>query len=77
VVFPANLATYRPMFALYLDIQKNILVEDLAEEAKGRWKSFIGNGKILLHFCDGRLIILSFHLLMAIDLERSCPWTRS
>jgi peroxin-14 len=31
------------MFALYLDIQKNILIEDLVEEeVKGRWKSFIG-----------------------------------
>jgi peroxin-14 len=31
------------MFALYLDVQKNILIEDLAEdEVKGRWKSFIG-----------------------------------
>jgi hypothetical protein len=30
------------MFTLYLDIQKNILIEDLAEEVKGRWKSFIG-----------------------------------
>jgi peroxin-14 len=31
------------MFALYLDVQKNILIEDLTEdEVKGRWKSFIG-----------------------------------
>jgi len=31
------------MFALYLDIQKQILLEDLDErEAKGRWKSFVG-----------------------------------
>jgi hypothetical protein len=38
-----DLATFRPMFALYLDIQKNILIEDLVEEeVKGRWKSFIG-----------------------------------
>jgi len=30
------------MFALYLDIQKNILIEDLShDEIKGRWKSFI------------------------------------
>jgi hypothetical protein len=36
-----DLATYPPMFALYLDIQKNILIEDLAEEVKGGWKSFI------------------------------------
>ena len=38
-----DLPTFRPMFALYLDVQKNILIEDLTEdEVKGRWKSFIG-----------------------------------
>jgi hypothetical protein len=38
-----DLANFRPMFALYLDIQKNLLIEDLPEdEVKGRWKSFIG-----------------------------------
>ncbi|KAE8138063.1 hypothetical protein BDV38DRAFT_77909 [Aspergillus pseudotamarii] len=37
-----DLATYEPMFAMYLDIQKGILLEDLSEdEVKGRWKSFI------------------------------------
>ena len=31
------------MFAMYLDIQKQKVLEDLDEiEAKGRWKSFIG-----------------------------------
>lgn len=30
------------MFAMYLDIQKGILIEDLPDgEVKGRWKSFI------------------------------------
>ncbi|KAK3076396.1 hypothetical protein LTS18_013146, partial [Coniosporium uncinatum] len=34
---------HKAMFALYLDIQKQILLEDLDErEAKGRWKSFVG-----------------------------------
>ena len=38
-----DLKTYRPMFALYLDIQKQKYIEDLSEdEVKGRWKSFIG-----------------------------------
>ncbi|OGM41310.1 hypothetical protein ABOM_010412 [Aspergillus bombycis] len=37
-----DLSTYEPMFAMYLDIQKGILIEDLSEdEVKGRWKSFI------------------------------------
>ncbi|KIV94817.1 hypothetical protein PV10_02549 [Exophiala mesophila] len=38
-----SLSTYRPMFALYLDIQKQIDIEELDErEVKGRWKSFVG-----------------------------------
>lgn len=33
---------YRPLFQSYLDIQKQIQLDDLDErEAKGRWKSFI------------------------------------
>ncbi|KAK7530769.1 uncharacterized protein J3D65DRAFT_639504 [Phyllosticta citribraziliensis] len=36
-------AAYRPMFALYLDIQKQKILEDMDEaEIKGRWKSFVG-----------------------------------
>ncbi|KAK7557958.1 hypothetical protein IWX47DRAFT_787680 [Phyllosticta citricarpa] len=36
-------AAYKPMFALYLDIQKQKIVEDMDEtEIKGRWKSFVG-----------------------------------
>ncbi|RDL41795.1 Uncharacterized protein BP5553_01774 [Venustampulla echinocandica] len=36
-------ATFKPMFALYLDIQKGKFLEDIDEiEARGRWKSFIG-----------------------------------
>ncbi|KAK5800008.1 hypothetical protein VI817_002220 [Penicillium citrinum] len=38
-----DLETYEPMFAMYLDIQKGILIEELKEdEVKGRWKSFTG-----------------------------------
>ncbi|PSN66625.1 hypothetical protein BS50DRAFT_467384, partial [Corynespora cassiicola Philippines] len=34
---------YRPLFQSYLDIQKQIILDDLDErEAKGRWKSFVG-----------------------------------
>ncbi|KZF19770.1 hypothetical protein L228DRAFT_250855 [Xylona heveae TC161] len=34
---------YKPLFALYLDIQKQLFLDDLAEdEVKGRWKSFVG-----------------------------------
>ncbi|RDW72042.1 hypothetical protein BP5796_08076 [Coleophoma crateriformis] len=36
-------AVFKPMFGLYLDIQKGKYLEDLDEtEIKGRWKSFIG-----------------------------------
>ncbi|MCJ1307480.1 hypothetical protein MMC25_001126 [Agyrium rufum] len=37
-----DLKKYRPMFALYLDIQKQLLLEDLDErEIHGRWKSYV------------------------------------
>ncbi|KAI1629359.1 hypothetical protein EDD37DRAFT_48553 [Exophiala viscosa] len=38
-----DLPSYRNMFALYLDIQKQMDIDDLTEtEVKGRWKSFVG-----------------------------------
>src|ERR1700712_825390 len=38
-----DLDVFKPMFGLYLDIQKGKILEDLDEvEVKGRWKSFIG-----------------------------------
>ncbi|KAL4906109.1 hypothetical protein BDW74DRAFT_177137 [Aspergillus multicolor] len=38
-----DLESYEPMFAMYLDIQKGKLLEDMGEdEVKGRWKSFVG-----------------------------------
>lgn len=38
-----DFAVFRPLFALYLDIQKQKVLDDLDEvEAKGRWKSFMG-----------------------------------
>ncbi|OKL63145.1 hypothetical protein UA08_01600 [Talaromyces atroroseus] len=37
-----DLSQLEPLFAMYLDIQKGIIIEDLSEEeVKGRWKSFI------------------------------------
>ena len=34
---------YKPMFGLYLDIQKRKVLEELPEdEVRGRWKSFMG-----------------------------------
>ncbi|KAI9734326.1 MAG: hypothetical protein M1834_002432 [Cirrosporium novae-zelandiae] len=34
---------YKPLFALYLDVQKQLLIEDLDErEVRGRWKAFVG-----------------------------------
>ncbi|KAL4979296.1 hypothetical protein BDW66DRAFT_111320 [Aspergillus desertorum] len=38
-----DLEIYEPMFAMYLDIQKGKILENLSEEeVKGRWKSFVG-----------------------------------
>lgn len=38
-----DLSSFRPLFALYLDIQKQIDIEELDDnEVKGRWKSFVG-----------------------------------
>ncbi|KAI9673123.1 MAG: hypothetical protein M1817_002985 [Caeruleum heppii] len=35
--------TYQPLFGLYLDVQKQLVLEELDEtEVKGRWKSFVG-----------------------------------
>ena len=37
-----DLEGYRPLFGLYLDVQKRIELADLEDhEAKGRWKSFV------------------------------------
>ena len=37
-----DLEPFRALFAMYLDVQKQILIEDLDEhELRGRWKSFI------------------------------------
>lgn len=36
-----DLTRYQPLFGMYLDIQKNIDIDELDErELKGRWKSF-------------------------------------
>ena len=35
--------SFRAMFELYLDIQKQLVLEELTDdEVKGRWKSFVG-----------------------------------
>jgi hypothetical protein len=37
-----DLPRFRALFALYLDVQKRIAIEDVDErEVKGRWKSFV------------------------------------
>ncbi|KAK0617125.1 hypothetical protein B0T14DRAFT_589576 [Immersiella caudata] len=39
----SDLATFRPLFAHYLDLQKGLGIEDLDDvEVRGRWKSFLG-----------------------------------
>lgn len=50
---------YRAVFALYLDIQKQLVLEDLSsEEVRGRWKSFVGRwyvrvGRVSFYACGG------------------------
>jgi hypothetical protein len=49
-----DLERYTPMFALYLDIQKQIEIETLSEvEVKGRWKSFMGKWYVSSQFLSG------------------------
>jgi hypothetical protein len=37
-----DLSQFSPLFAMYLDIQKGLILEELPErEVKGRWKSFV------------------------------------
>ncbi|KIW23870.1 uncharacterized protein PV07_12038 [Cladophialophora immunda] len=51
-----DLPGYRPLFALYLDIQKQLNLEELDDtEVKGRWKSFLGKwnrGELALGWYD-------------------------
>lgn len=46
---------YKPMFGLYLEIQKQLILEELSDdEVRGRWKSFVGKWYAwsrTLHFC--------------------------
>lgn len=43
-----DLDWYRPLFAVYLDVQKRLDIESLNErELIGRWKSFIGKWYVL------------------------------
>ncbi|KAH0839046.1 hypothetical protein FOPE_05513 [Fonsecaea pedrosoi] len=44
-----DLPAYRPLFALYLDIHKQLNLEELDDtEVKGRWKSFVGKCTLTL-----------------------------
>ncbi|KAK0640968.1 hypothetical protein B0T16DRAFT_205135 [Cercophora newfieldiana] len=39
----ADLPVFRPLFAHYLELQKNLLIDNLDDtEVRGRWKSFMG-----------------------------------
>ena len=42
-IFKHDLSRFRPMFGLYLEVQKRRALEELSEEeVRGRWKSFVG-----------------------------------
>ncbi|KAI4259130.1 MAG: hypothetical protein L6R42_004747, partial [Xanthoria sp. 1 TBL-2021] len=43
LLMKGDLEAYKPMFGLYLDIQKQLVLDELDEkELKGRWKRFVG-----------------------------------
>ena len=48
--------TFKPMFKLYLDIQKQKVLEELPDdEVKGRWKSFVGKWYVSTRLCNTRI----------------------
>lgn len=58
---------YKPMFALYLDIQKQLILEELPEEeVRGRWKSFLGKWYGYPPSLDSDLLILCDSTVMQI-----------
>jgi hypothetical protein len=62
---------YRSLFALYLDVQKSIVLDELSDhEARGRWKSFLKKWYVLvrirnfqtdLELQDRRLTLMRNH----------------
>ncbi|KAH8808438.1 hypothetical protein F5884DRAFT_370652 [Xylogone sp. PMI_703] len=62
---------YKPLFALYLDIQKGKILDDLDEtEAKGRWKSFFGKwnrGELSTHWYDPSTLQRALHGMSTND----------
>ncbi|MBE7179662.1 MAG: hypothetical protein INR71_00355 [Terriglobus roseus] len=50
-----DLAAYKSLFAVYLDVQKGIDIESLGDrEVKGRWKSFVGRWYVQSHLQESR-----------------------
>ena len=44
-----DLEVYKPLYTSYLDIQKQLDIEDLSEkEMRGRWKSFVGKWYVVM-----------------------------
>ncbi len=61
--------TYKPMFGLYLDIQKQLVLEELPpDEMRGRWKSFVG--KWYVRFTES--IILYEKCFYKVQLTNIC-----
>ncbi len=72
VVLPLNASplskhdfeTYKPMFGLYLDIQKQLVLEELpADAVRGRWKSFVGKWYV-------RITDFTYHTVISRHYDR-------
>lgn len=89
VVLPLNASplskndfeTYKPMFGLYLDIQKQLVLEELpADAVRGRWKSFVGKWYVrIANFIYHNIISRCYDRVYGMQSINICeePWRTS
>ena len=57
---------YKPIFKLYLDIQKQLILEELSkDEVRGRWKRFVGKWYVsspTFCFCSKHRTVIFFEI---------------
>lgn len=72
-----DLSRYEPMFAMYLDIQKGLSIEDLpSDEVRGRWKSFVGKWYVMATGPCPVLIMIMWRKgwIVFVKLTYQEPW---